>query len=396
MSVHNTTQLRARRPASARRDRYVAGLRQRRLHGVLRRDDAGHRRRAVHDRPLAGAELRRCSARSPARRRSSTTASTTALLAGRRCRVRSTRRSATRWSASTCRSHPADVTFPLGTAGQNDRVQVWVYRTKARGNEIPTLIGTVFGVSDFDITATATAEAAAANAMTCVKPFTIPDKWVENHTPPWTIDSTFDRYDNKGKIIANPDVYIPPSATHSTWTNADEGTPFILRAGRATTSSRPSTTRGRCPATPVATSTGTTSLPAIPTVIPMNSPMVQEPGNMVGPTIQGVAAAARPGPGRLLGRCDRVVSTFGKSPRMFPIPLYDPDVYQDGKQTAAARPGRHETGSGSSSRAITGNEVTWPHRADYRRHRRQRRTGARRRVPARHSIGEIEWRDSSE
>ncbi len=76
---------------------------------------------------------------------------------------------------------PADVTFPLGPTGRNDRVQVWVYRTTARGNNIPTLIGPVFGVNDFDIVATATAEAAPANAMTCVKPFTIPDKWIENN-----------------------------------------------------------------------------------------------------------------------------------------------------------------------------------------------------------------------
>ena len=45
----------------------------------------------------------------------------------------------------------ADVTFPVGPAGQSDRIQVWVYRTKARGTQIPTLIGPVFGVNDFDI-----------------------------------------------------------------------------------------------------------------------------------------------------------------------------------------------------------------------------------------------------
>jgi hypothetical protein len=29
----------------------------------------------------------------------------------------------------------------------------------------------------------------------------------------------------------------------------------------------------------------------------------------------------------------KVVSPLGKSPRVFPIPLYDPDVYDSGKQT---------------------------------------------------------------
>ena len=45
----------------------------------------------------------------------------------------------------------------------------------------------------------ATAEASPANAMTCVKPFTVPDKWIERQTPPWDPDDTFDAFDNKGK-----------------------------------------------------------------------------------------------------------------------------------------------------------------------------------------------------
>ena len=74
---------------------------------------------------------------------------------------------------------PQDVTFPT-----QERVRVTVYRTGGRGT-IATLIGQYFGVSNVDISATATAAAAPANAMTCVKPFTIPDKWIENQTPPW-------------------------------------------------------------------------------------------------------------------------------------------------------------------------------------------------------------------
>src|SRR5688500_19478879 len=49
---------------------------------------------------------------------------------------------------------PADVTFPIGSGGQYDRVQVNV-----RKNGIPTLIANIFNVPFFDITATATAEA---------------------------------------------------------------------------------------------------------------------------------------------------------------------------------------------------------------------------------------------
>src|SRR4029077_4016506 len=86
----------------------------------------------------------------------------------------------------------ADVTFPLDPAGVNDRVQVQVYRTAAKSNPVATLMATFFGVNNVDVTATATAEASPANAETCVKPFTIPDKWIENGTGPWDPSDDFD------------------------------------------------------------------------------------------------------------------------------------------------------------------------------------------------------------
>ncbi|PYR71256.1 MAG: hypothetical protein DMF88_00480, partial [Acidobacteria bacterium] len=103
---------------------------------------------------------------------------------------------------------PSDVTFPVGPTG-NNRVAVNVFRNTARGNPVDTLIGPLLNVPTVDIAATATAEASPANAMTCVKPFAIPDRCIENKTPPWTTGSTFDRYDNKGKVIQNADQYIP-------------------------------------------------------------------------------------------------------------------------------------------------------------------------------------------
>jgi hypothetical protein len=230
---------------------------------------------------------------------------------------------------------PADVTFPPGAGGQNDRVQVWVYRTAARNNKIPTLLGPVFGVNDFDINATATAEAAPANAMTCVKPFTIPDKWIENSDPPWTMNSTFDRYDKKGKVIPNADVYIPPSNNHKTWdSELDKGTLMVLRADNNSKPApsfyfswqMPGGTGGSWYRDNIAGCNTTT--------IPMNSDMDPEPGNMVGPTIQGVDALIAQDPNAYWDSAQKkVVSQFGKSPRVFPIPLYDPDVYQEGKET---------------------------------------------------------------
>src|SRR5688572_13271665 len=128
---------------------------------------------------------------------------------------------------------PADVLFPIGPGGVSNRVRVNVYRTNARENPVPTLIGPVFGVPTVDIKATATAEASPANAMTCVKPFTIPDRWTENTNPAWDTGDSFERYDNKMKVIPNADEYHPPgSAGYNGYhPDRDRGLPLMIRAG---------------------------------------------------------------------------------------------------------------------------------------------------------------------
>ena len=105
---------------------------------------------------------------------------------------------------------PGDVTFPTSPSGLNNRVRVHVYRTGARGNPLQTLMGRFFGVDTANIDAVATAEASPANAMTCVKPFTIPDKWIEKQDPGGydSLNSTFDMYDNHNNPLSPQDVYI--------------------------------------------------------------------------------------------------------------------------------------------------------------------------------------------
>src|SRR3954468_1621348 len=106
---------------------------------------------------------------------------------------------------------PADVEFLNSpTTGEANRVKVSVRRTASRGNPVATLIARYFGMATSDIGAVAIAEASPANAMDCVKPFTIPDKWIEKNSPPWnSLTSTYDAFNNKGVPIANPDIYIP-------------------------------------------------------------------------------------------------------------------------------------------------------------------------------------------
>ena len=127
---------------------------------------------------------------------------------------------------------PADVTFPLDPTGEANRVQVTVYRQASRGNPLSTLIARYFGMNTADISATATAEASDANAMTCVKPFTIPDKWREMQTPPWDGDDTYDAFNNKGVPLANADVYIPANQPGYTGYNqeSERGQRLEIRA----------------------------------------------------------------------------------------------------------------------------------------------------------------------
>jgi len=133
---------------------------------------------------------------------------------------------------------PDDVTFPPGPAGEDDRVAVQVFRTAARSNAVPTLMGGFFGLTRADVAATATAEAAPANAITCVKPFTIPDRWIENRNPAWnSVTSTFDRYimngNQRGQLLSPADAY--PTAYQSGYVGYnmanDTGTLLTIRAG---------------------------------------------------------------------------------------------------------------------------------------------------------------------
>jgi len=238
---------------------------------------------------------------------------------------------------------PSDVTFPNDPTGQPNRVRVKVYRTTARDNALRTLIGNLFGVSSVDIAASATAEASPANAMTCVKPFMIPDKWKENSdangnaTGSWTPNSQFNVVDKKKDPLANPDIYYPaddPRYTGYSVAN-DKGTSLTLRAGSGDDINpsfyfswkMPGDTGGDFYRDNIA---GCNS-----SRVRWGQPIIQEPGNMVGPTVDGVQALINKDPAAVWDASCKCVknSAFGgsTSPRVFPIPLYDPAFYSTGK-----------------------------------------------------------------
>jgi Flp pilus assembly protein TadG len=234
---------------------------------------------------------------------------------------------------------PSDVTFPLDPSGQASRVKVTVRRTASRGNPVSTLIAKYFGVATTDIGATATAEVSQANAMTCVKPFTIPDKWREMQTAPWDGDDTYDAYDNKGRLLANPDIYVPANQTGYTGYNqeSERGQRLGIRAATGsniTVSFYFSLALGK----PVITGGAEYDWNIAncnKTIYHWGDPLTQEPGAMAGPTISGAELLIAKDPGAYWDSLTNKVkgSAYGaKSPRVFPIPLYDPIVYDSGKR----------------------------------------------------------------
>jgi hypothetical protein len=61
---------------------------------------------------------------------------------------------------------------------------------------------------------------------------------------------------------------------------------------------------------------------------------IQEPGNMMGPTVAGLQALMDRDPGARWDYTNNTyVSSMNPSPRVFPIPLYDPEEYALGKKT---------------------------------------------------------------
>jgi Flp pilus assembly protein TadG len=235
---------------------------------------------------------------------------------------------------------PEDVTFPVGPSGQSDRVRVNVFRTAERNNSLSTFIMSVFGMSSADISARATAEAAPANAMSCVRPFTIPDKWDENTAPPWTADSVFEHYDNQGNTVPDADEYIPPGQPGYEGYDPydDKGTLLTIRAGGGN-NIQPTFYYSWAMPDDGSSTGGSWYEENIwscnQTVVGFGYVMTQEPGNMVGPTTQGIDLLIAQDPTAYWddGPCNCVKSPLGRSPRIFPIPLYDPEQYDQGKIT---------------------------------------------------------------
>jgi hypothetical protein len=117
-------------------------------------------------------------------------------------------------------------------------VRVEVFRDGTHDSApLPLLFAPVLSVPSYGVRAMATAQVAVGNATTCLKPWAIPDRWVE-HRPvdtTWTSDDEFEKYvesgPSAGSILAPPyddyasDGSVPGSGL--TWV-LDLGLPLTL------------------------------------------------------------------------------------------------------------------------------------------------------------------------
>jgi Flp pilus assembly protein TadG len=114
---------------------------------------------------------------------------------------------------------PEDVDVDLALLQVTARVR----RTEDRGSAVATWFANVFGVDEVDIAATATAQVQPAGRATCVKPFAIPDQFLD--------------IDGDGEFDEGIDQYDPNVHGYgSDWRNAgnpgDDGMGYVNDFGR--------------------------------------------------------------------------------------------------------------------------------------------------------------------
>jgi hypothetical protein len=230
---------------------------------------------------------------------------------------------------------PPNVEFLPGPSGLNNQVRVTVFRDAAHGNPISTLIAQYFGISTVEVQAVATAEASPADAMTCVLPFTIPDRWTERQTPAFDPSDTFDAFSAKNVALANPDIYTGPAdpATYTGYNaERDKGMQVTLKADNNSKLNPsfyyPYAVPGSTGASDYRWNIGHCNT----NVMEFGQTYDSEPGNMVGPTKQGMDDLIALDPNAYWDPVNKkVVSTMHPSPRVRAVPLFDPYYYDDGK-----------------------------------------------------------------
>ena len=249
---------------------------------------------------------------------------------------------------------PADM-CPADANGNTPCIRVDVYRNQARANPLPSIFGQAFGIAPYGVRATATARVAIADSSDCMKPWIIPDKWLDHYdvTPTidvdnWTDDDRFETRDNRDNPLPNPDVYTPPSPTNAGTgfkatpqsQGGDLGRRVVLKQGGPSTAIGPGIFQPvRIPRYDGASQGGDEYRENIATCaglpIGIGDVLESENGNMIGPTRQGVLDLIALDPSAqwdstsnsVINSCATASPSCGRSPRIVAVPVYNTAVY---------------------------------------------------------------------
>ena len=252
---------------------------------------------------------------------------------------------------------PADM-CPADANGLTGCIRVDVYRNQARSNALPSIFGQIFGLTGHGVRATATARVAIADSSDCLKPWAIPDKWLDNYDvnppmnenpPQWTEDDEFETVDRRGNPLPNPDVYRPPTdpgggtGFHATLPPAgDIGTRVVLKTGSPSSALAPGVFHPvRIPRYDGGSQGGNdyrdniASCAGVP--IGINDVLQSENGNMIGPTRQGVQDLIAQDPNArwdmatnsVINSCQTANPSCGRSPRIVAVPVFNTQLYYD-------------------------------------------------------------------
>jgi hypothetical protein len=240
---------------------------------------------------------------------------------------------------------PGDVTFPTPA-----RCRVVTHRTEATGDPLLTFFSPVIGVSNrvAQVTAVAEAEYYFVCGTDCVKPWSVPDRWNDldndgeydyaepytdvngngqwNPGEPYTDQNGNGQFDPDEPYDPNTTGYMPPG---------DVGTHIILKQGSPHDVIVPSFFYAVC-LPPLHSPDG----PPVrggnqyrwnigncnTSVVSIGDSLEVEPGNMQGPTRQGVNNLISQDPNAYWDNASNSVqgSDYGLSPRVIKIAFFDP------------------------------------------------------------------------
>ena len=260
-------------------------------------------------------------------------------------------------------------------------MKVDVFRNqRSGGNPLPVFFSSLIGVADQGVKATATAQIVSSNAAACVLPFGIPDYWQEARddeagTPAvddtftvavfpddndpedglgndeWDLDDTYDHHDS-GDTPYAAGPYDTYDVSIGYTLDEHHGMRVLLKAGNPGDAINPG---HFFPITLVPGETGASVYRSnisgcnenATFEMPYNLP--NEPGNMIGPTRQGVEGVIAQDPDAFWdtsyqgpsGRWGAIAGTgcspncatpSGFSPRLRPLPMFNPHAYDAGRE----------------------------------------------------------------